>query len=227
MYPPSDRERCVPDIFDEVEEELRAERAQKFLTQYAGVILGSVLLVVAAVAGWQGWRWHQAKQDEQAGAVYIAAMVAAGQPGGAGNAAALNEFDALAQQAPQGYRALARLQAAALQAQNGHLQVALALWDAVAGDSGADPLLRNLATLLWAQHQVEAGDPAIVRARLEPLANARGPWRALAQEQLALLDLRQGHADQAKQTLTALRDAADAPVGVKERATALLARLGA
>lgn len=227
MYPPSDRERCVPDIFDEVEEELRAERAQKFLTQYAGWMLGAVLLVVIAVAGWQAWRWHQAKQDERAGAAYIGAMLATEQPGGAGSAAALNQFDALAVQAPQGYRTLSRLQAAALQAQTGHLKEALALWDAVAGDGNADPLLRDLASLLWAQHQVESGDPAIVRARLEPLAGTPGPWRALAQEQIALLDLRQGRTDQAKQTLTALRNAADAPAGVKERATALLARLGA
>lgn len=217
----------MPDIFDEVEEELRAERAQKFLTEYAGWLLGAVLLVVAAVAGWQAWRWHEARVDQQAAAVYIGGMLAVDQPNGAGHAAALNEFEALARQAPQGYRTLSRLQAAALLAQDGHLDQALSLWNEVAADGGADPLLRNLASLLWVQHQVDSGDPNLVRARLAPLAGTPGPWRALAQEQMALLDLRQGQTDQAKQTLTALRNAADAPAGVKERATALLARLGA
>ena len=33
-------------------------------------------------------------------------------------------------------------------------------WDQVAGDGSADPLLRDLATLLWAQRQLDGGDPA-------------------------------------------------------------------
>ncbi len=217
----------MPDIFDEVEEELRAERAQRFLTEYAGWLLGAILLVVAAVAGWQAWRWHEARLDQQAAGVYIAGMLTADQPNGAGRTTALGEFEALGRQAPQGYRTLSRLQAAAIQAQDGHLDRALPLWNEVASDSGTDPLLRNLASLLWVQHQVDQGDPALVRARLQPLADTPGPWRALAQEQMALLDLRQGRTDQARQTLTALRNAADAPAGVKERATALLARIGA
>ena len=49
----------VVDIFDEVDEELRAERAQQLLKRYAGVIIAAALLIVGAAAGWQGWRWYR------------------------------------------------------------------------------------------------------------------------------------------------------------------------
>ena len=47
---------------------------------------------------------------------------------------------------------------------------AAALWDQVAADSSADPLLRDLASLLWAQHQIDSGDPSLLEARLKALA---------------------------------------------------------
>jgi len=46
----------VVDIFDEVDEELRAERAQQLLKRYGGVIIAGAILIVGAAAGWQGWR---------------------------------------------------------------------------------------------------------------------------------------------------------------------------
>src|SRR5580692_11776173 len=44
----------VVDIFDEVDEELRAERARRLLKQYSGLIVAVALLIVGAAAGWQG-----------------------------------------------------------------------------------------------------------------------------------------------------------------------------
>ena len=40
------------DIFDEVDEELRAERAQQLLKKYGGVIVAAAVAIVGAAAGW-------------------------------------------------------------------------------------------------------------------------------------------------------------------------------
>jgi hypothetical protein len=220
----------VVDIFDEVDEELRAERAQQLLKRYGGLIVAGALVIVGAVAGWQGWRWYEARQDQAAAIEYLAAMnltnaTAAGSSE-ATRAAATAAFAKLATAAPDGYATLARLREAALKADSGDLPGAVALWDQVAGDSSTDPLLRDLASLLWAQHQIDTGDPALLESRLKALAAPDNPWRSLAKEQLALLDLRQGKTDQAKTTLRQLAQDTTAPNGVRGRASGLLTRLG-
>jgi len=223
------RENRVVDLFDEVEEELRAERAQKLLQRYGGLIVAAAVLIIGAAAGWQGWQWWQAKQDRAAATEFVASMTAADSslPAAAkARPATIATFDALAAKAPEGYRTLARLRAAALKAESGDLAGADVLWDQVAADSAADPLLRDLASLLWAQHQLDSGDPALIAARLKPLSEPGNAWRPLAQEQLALLDLRQGKTDAARTALRSLSRDVTAPSGVRGRAGALLGRLG-
>lgn len=217
------------DIFDEVDEELRAERAQKLLMRYGGVIIGAALVIVGVAAGWQVWRWYEARQDMAAANAFVAAITTAdtlGQANGGDRTAAIGAFDVLASTSPEGYKTLARLRGAALKADSGDLAGAAAMWDQVAGDSSADPLLRDLASLMWVSRQIDHGDPAVLTARLTPLTAPGNAWRALAKEQLALLDLRQSRTDAAKTTLRALAQDVSAPAGVRGRANALLARLG-
>ncbi len=132
----------------------------------------------------------------------------------------------LAQQGPPGYRTLARLRAAALLAQDGRLAEALGLYNAVATDGAADPLLRDLATLLWAEHQIDSGDAQLIADRLKPLVAPDNPWRPLAERGLALLDLRQNHIDAARATLRRLAVDGAAPSGVRDSAQLLLQHLG-
>ena len=218
------------DIFDEVDEELRAERAQQLLKRYAGVIVAGMVLIVGAVVGWQGWSWYEARQDRAAAAQYLIAMnlanATAAGTSEASRTAAIATFSKLATASPEGYATLARLREAALKADAGDLQGATTLWDQLAGDSSADPLLRDLASLLWAQHQIDSGDPSLLQARLKALAGPENPWHALAEEQLALLDLRLGKTDQARTSLRRLAQDATAPSGVRGRASGLLSRLG-
>jgi hypothetical protein len=218
----------VVDIFDEVNEELRAERAQALLKRYAGVIIAAVMLVLLATGGWEIWRWWQAKQDRIAAQQFLTAVSIAdsGQSDAASRKTAIADFDAIAATAPEGYRTLARLRAAALEAQSGNLTGAERQWNAVATDPNADPLLRDLANLLWAEHEIDTADPSLLAARLKALAEPDNPWRPLAEEQLALLDLRQGKTTTAKAAFTRLADDLTAPRGVRGRAVALLGRLG-
>lgn len=218
------------DIFDEVDEELRADRAQDLLKRYGGLIIAAACAVVLLAAGWQGWQWWQNKQDQAAAGSFLAAMRAADTlpPGGDGaqRASALADFQKLAAASPAGYRTLARLREAGLQADAGDLAGASAIWDQVAGDSTVDPLLRDLAVLISSLRMLDTGNPALLEARLKPLTGADNPFRTLAEEQLALLDLRQGRTDQAKETLRRLVQDIAAPTGVRNRAGGLLARLG-
>lgn len=215
----------MPDIFDEVKEDLRAERAKRLMTRYGGLLGALALLIVLGVAGLQGWRWWQDRLAGQAATAYLAAaQVAAGE--GADPKLAAERFAAVASDAPAGYRTLARLRAAALRAEAGERDAALGLWDAIARDTTVEPMFRDLATLLWGLHALDGGDAAQVEARLAPVAAPGNPWRASAQEVRALAAIRRGETEMARRTLMALMADADAPAGVRDRAGRLLAGLG-
>jgi len=217
----------LPDLFDEIAEDLRAERAQRLLKRYAPLLIAALVLIIAAVGGWQLWRWRLAKQDLAASQHYLAAMTMEQLPSAATDHKALiAQYTAIARNSPEGYRTLARLQAAALDAQSGDDHAALALWNAVATDESADPLLRDIANLLWCQHLIDTGDPGLLAGRLKALAQPGNAWRPLAEEQLAMLDLREGKTAAAKTTLTRLAEDVTAPDGVRKRAAALLEQLG-
>ena len=217
------------DIFDEVDEELRADRAQALLKQYGGVLIAGAVLIVAATGAWQGWRWWQATQEMAAATAYLAAQRSAeALPATAAptdRTTAAKSFEQVAAEGPSGYRVLARLRAAGLRAQAGDRQGAAAIAQAVASDSAADPVLRDYANLMVVHYQIDEGDPAQLQARLAPLLVADNPWRGLAREAQVVLALRIGQIDQARATLRELVKDVSAPDGVRARANALLGRI--
>ena len=216
----------MPDIFDEVDEDLRAERMRKLLQRYGGLLVLAMALVVAGVGGWQAWKLHEARVNAGVAREFLTALDGAAGPPGDARRAALPELAKVAQDGNAGYRVLARLREAALKFDAGDAAGAEALWTEVANDAAADPLLRDAAVLQSVLHQIDNGDPAALEARLKPLAAPGNPWHALAEEAQAMLDLRQGHNDAARAALKRLVQDVTAPDGVRGRANGLLARLG-
>lgn len=214
----------MPDIFDEVEEDLRAERARKLAQRWGGVALGVALLALGATGGWQAWQWNQGRQAAAAAETYLS-LHRATERDGADLAGAGSGFATLGRDAPEGYRILARLRAAALKAETGDLPGALALWNEVAADQAADAIYRDLATLLSVTHALDSGDPAQLAARLAPLTAEGNPWRASAREAQALLAIRRGAPEEARRILEALVTDTAAPPGVRERAQRVAAGL--
>jgi len=216
---------AVPDIFDEVQEDLRAERARGLMKRFGGLFVVALLLVLAGVAAWQAWQQHKARAAQHEAGLYLAAQALADGPK-ADRAQALPQLAAIVGEAGPGYRTLARLREASLKADAGDAAGAATIWNDVSNDSQADPLLRDLASLQWALHQIDAGDPGAVSARLQPLSLPNNAWHALAQEAQALLALRQGQTDTARPLLKSLSADTTAPDGVRARAGGLLQRIG-
>ena len=218
------------DIFDEVSDDLRGERAVRLLRRYGALALGAAILVVLAVAAQQGWAWHQARRDNAAAAGFLKIGEQMDSPGAAASSsdqslAAASQYVDFAKSAPAGYRGLAELRAAGLYAAAGQTDTASRLWNTVANDTAADPLLRDLANLLWAQHELGLAPDADVAARLAPLSAPQNPFHGLAQETQALLFVHQGKIDQAKGLFTQIAADPGAPDGVRNRADGLLAKL--
>ncbi|MHB1304869.1 MAG: tetratricopeptide repeat protein [Acidiphilium sp.] len=220
----------MPDIFDEVAEDLRAERTRKFLFRYSGAFVAAAVLVLVGIGGWKLWQQHVEQRNLHAAAQYVAltdriAAQASGttKAGDIANASALTGFAA---HAPSGYAALARMRAAALYIEAGDLKSAATQWEAVAAPAnGADKLLRGLADLLWAQHEMGVAPEAQVLARLKPLTQPANPWHDVAQVNVAVLDMQAGRNAAAKSLLQGVSADPVAPANLRNLAEGLIAKL--
>lgn len=217
------------DIFDEVSEDLRTERAVKLAKRYGALLIAACIAVLIGVAAEQAYGWYQGKRDDKAAMAYLALS----QPIDAADGtltASQDEADAakltrFAAGAPEGYKTLANLRAAALYADAGQTAQAEELWNTIADDGAADTLLRDLASLLWAQHALGQAPDAAVLARLKPLTGEENAYHGLAQETQALVYLHEGKTDLAKALFEQIASDPGAPDGVRNVADGLLAKL--
>ncbi len=217
------------DIFDEVSEDLRTERAALLLRRYGGLLIIAAVAVLIGVGAQQGWAWYKTRQNQQAATAYIAINdKISGQGSNPSNEQAAADVKSLtdfAAAAPAGYRNIAKLRAAGLLVNAGKTVDAETIWNQIAADDAADPLLRDLANLLWAQHALGTAPNDQVADRLQPLTAPENPYHALAQETQGLLYLNEGKTDSAKALFNQLAADPTAPDGVRNRADGLLAKL--
>ena len=217
----------MADILDEVEGDYRAEQLRQAAARYAWVGALALVLVLLAVGGWQLWQARQARTAAAAASAYLDASRTADSTGDtASRTAAAQRLLTLAAHSPPGYRTLARLRAAALLADAGNLAQAQSTWDQISTDPQAEPLLRQLASLLWVQRGLDRSDPAALRTRLVSLTTPDTPYHALGQEAQALLELRLNHTEAARKILRRIAADPTAPAGVRGRDGAMLSRLG-
>jgi hypothetical protein len=210
----------VSDIIREIDEDLRRENLEKLWRKYGIYALGLAVIVVLGIAAYTGWqRYSESRQAERARQYESALQLIA-----AGDAKAPDQLQTLVD-GSDGYAALARLQAAALKAKAGDVAGAVEIYEQLAADSGVDAHLRDLAVILLALHTADTAAPDALAKRLEPLTAAGNPWRYTALEVTAVLARRNGDMARAEQILTGLADDLEAPQGLRQRATEMLAAL--
>ena len=96
----------MADIFHEVDEEVRREQLKKLWNRYSNHAVAAAILLVAAVGGWRGYEWWEAKKAAETGAAFEAASALA-EAGKHADAEAA--FAKIAVNGTSGYRNLARL----------------------------------------------------------------------------------------------------------------------
>ncbi len=214
----------MSDIIREVDEELRRENWEILWKKYGKLAVAAALALVLGTAGTVGWREFDRSQREKAGATFgtvIAAVENTEKP-----AEAADMLAAYIPGAPDGYAMLARLREAKLRADAGEIEVAIALYDGLAGDSAVEPLFRDLAALYSVRMQIDSGDPIVLDARLSALAADGGPWRYTAREMRAVLAMSDGDSAAAREIFTKLADDMDAPDSLRTRAAEMLRAMG-
>lgn len=210
-------------IFREVDEEVRRDRYETMWKRYGAYIVGTAVLIVAVVAGVVFWQDYQRGERRALGESFEAALDSLDADRPAEAAAA---FDQIAAEAPEGYRALAEMQAAAARAQAGQKAEALATYDRLIADDGLTDMHRDIARLKAALLALElnGGDAAI--ERLGGLPESGSPFSNAARELRASALLANGDRDAAIAELEAVADDAGATQAQRDRVRNYLMALG-
>jgi hypothetical protein len=211
----------VSELFDEVDEEVRREQLKKLWDRYSIYIVAMALLIIAAVGGWRGYEYLEAKKAAEAGAAFDKAVELSEQNKHAEAEAAFND---LAAKAPSGYRMLARLRAAA-EAANRDPQAAAKLYDDIAADRSVAAPEQDLAKVRAAGLLLESASYPNMLQRLEPATVQGSTFRHSARELLALSALRANDTAAARRWLDLIAGDGETPPSLRSRAEAMQALL--
>jgi hypothetical protein len=211
----------VSELFNEVDEEVRREQLKKLWDRYSVLIVAGALLIIAAVGGWRGYQYLEAKKASEAGAAFDQAVDLAEQNKSAEAEAAFNK---LASEAPSGYRTLARLRAAA-EAAKRDPQAAVKLYDDIAADRSVNAPERDLAGLRAAGLLLETTTYDNMLQRLEPATAPGSTYRHSARELLALSAWRSNNVAETRRWLDLIANDAETPSSLRTRTEALQALL--
>jgi hypothetical protein len=209
----------VSDIFREVEEDVRREKAQKFWKAWGSYIIALGVLLFAGIGGWQLWQRHDQQRREILATQFIAAQRIS-NPRDAASA-----MSDLSKDAGKGYGLVARLAQANAMVAAGQQKDGVDLYKQIAKDDSGN--IGMVARLRAAWVIADTATRTELADLLAPLNLPGNAWRENALEVLAYADYRAMDMKSAQAKYAELAADPEAPDALRARAKAMAAYLKA
>lgn len=205
-------------FINEVTEEVRRDQLFAVMRRW-GWLAGVIVVLLVGGAGWLEYQRNQVRtQSEAFGDALIAALDAADPD------ARIARLEAISPPSPQGEVLLALLAAGEAATGAGAAEAAERL--RVAADA-PDLASRYRDLAMLKAEMIDPSAPAEARLILGAIAAPGAPYAALAEEQLALIDIRDGDLEAGLDRLRGLERSAAATPGLQRRASQLIVALEA
>jgi hypothetical protein len=204
----------MTDIFHEVEDDLRREKAKRLWARFGPYVILAAVLIVVGVGGWRGWEYWREQQAAAEGDRFVAALKLASENKHDEAMTALNDIAATG---TGGYPVLAGFRAASELAATKKTDDAVKAFDAIAAKPGTPPLLQQMARLRAALLVVDTSDLAQMKSRIGDLAETGNPWRHSARELLGLTAWRTGDLEAARGYFQSIADDPETPQSMQSR----------
>ncbi len=202
-------------FIQEVTEEVRQDRMFALWKKWGPFGIAGIALIVGAAALWSWMISQQQAEAEARGGAFIAAAPDA-----------LDQQLALPDQVDGPAQLIAEMAAAAALAADGQGAAASERYRAIAGRAGITPEYGDLALLQAIRAEAAEGEAGALLAELGPLTSEGAPYRLLAIELRAILNLKRGETGAAHDDLRAILDDPGVTDGLTLRAREMLAISG-
>ena len=211
----ADEDASVNNLFKEIDEELRQDKATLLWKQYGNTFIAAIIAVIVAVAGYEGWKAYDMSVRTSQGQKYAEGLELTEKDQ---FDTAKATFQELAGEGSSGYATLARFQEAAVLAQEGKAKEAANAYFLMAQNGEMDKLYREMAAVLGSLNGLDVLDHQKIISQLKPLVGSSSPWRHSATEITAFAEAKAGNKAKAAELMKSLMDDASAPPGVRQRA---------
>ena len=211
----------MSELFDEVDEEVRREQLKKLWDKYSLFIIAVAILIVAAVGGWRGYQYLEAKKAAEAGDAFNKAVDLSEQNK---HGEAETAFSDLVAKSPYGYRLLSRFRLAA-EVEKRDPKAAVRMFDELAADRSIGAEQQELARIRAGGILVDTASYSDMKQRLEADAAPNATFHHVARELLALSAVRANDFERGAAAARHDFGDADTPPSVRSRAEALQALL--
>lgn len=202
-------------FIQEVTEEVRQDRMFALWKKWGPLAIAGIALIVGAAALWSWMIAQERAEAEARGGAFIQA-----EP------TELDQQLALPDQVDGPAQLIAEMSAAAALAADGQGAAAGERYRAIAGRAGITPEYADLALLQAIRAEAANGEAGALIAELDPLAADGAPYRLLATELRAILNLKRGETGAAHADLQAILDDPGATDGLRLRANEMLSISG-
>jgi hypothetical protein len=206
-------------FINEVTEEVRRDRLYGLFRRWAWL----AILIVAGLVGGAAWLEYSRAQDRAAAEAFgdgLLAVLDRADPG-----SRVTGLEEIAADTPEARMVVALLVAG--EVARGGTDAAIAAADLRSAAEAPDLPRRYRDLALIKAEMLAPSDAATARLVLGTLAEPGAPYAALAEEQLALLEIREGNPEAALERLRAIERSAAATAGLQQRASQLIVALEA
>lgn len=207
----------------EVDEELRRERVNSFVTRYGAWIIGGAVALLAVIGGWIWWQHRQTVAAGELSEKLIQAEEQVAQGNAKGAAATIDELVASGR---EGHRIAGLFLRANAQVSTNAVPAAVETLKSIASDESAPQPYRDMALIRQTLLEFDSLPPAQVEARMRPFAQAGNPWHGTAGELLGVALIRQQKLPEAGRVFEAIARDQSVPETIRARAIQMASSLG-
>lgn len=207
----------MADIFQELDEAVRREKAEKLWKEYGPTLIAAVIVLIASTAIATAYKTWDARRNMGETSKLMAAIEAEN---------AIEALETFSKDSRPGQRTIARLTAAGQALISKDTSKALMLYQQVIEDGRAPDDFQDLARLMYVRVALsnDSPDAAALQEILEPVVKDQGGpwhWHALLESAVIKADIVGDYAD-AQKILTEIDPAKGAPQLMTQRARGLI-----
>ncbi len=204
----------------EVDEDVKNDNFKELWNRYGLMVIAIVVLAVCGAVSFEKIKGWQIERNRVQTEAYMDASRRQADP-----EAMIAELQKISQESKGIYADFAKLQIANVLFEQQKDEDALTMLNTIANDETVANEVRNIALVKYATYKVDTASTVEMNELLKPVLDANNSWTPLANDMLAMVAIREGDLQTARDIYASLLKVKDLPAGFKSKVQEMLSSL--